>query len=85
MDKPIMIKAEEFRENLIRSINNSGLHIMIVKYILDDIRRIVDEEYRKALNKEIQEYQSNKVVEQQTIPNEEFEKIEQNQNNQSTS
>lgn len=76
MDKPIMIKAEEFRENLIRSINNSKLHVMIVKYILDDISRIVDEEYRKALNKEIQEYQSNKVVEQQTIPNEELEKMD---------
>lgn len=76
MDKPIMIKAEEFRENLIRSINNSGLHVMIVKYILDDIRRIVDEEYRKALSREIQEYQSNKVVEQQTIPNEELEKMD---------
>ena len=76
MDKPIMIKAEEFRESLIRSINNSGLHVMIVKYILDDIRHIVDEEYRKALNREIQEYQSNKVVEQQTIPNEELEKMD---------
>lgn len=76
MDKPIMIKAEEFRENLIRSINNSRLHVMIVKYILDDISRIVDEEYRKALNKEIQEYQSNKVVEQQTISNEELEKMD---------
>lgn len=46
---------EDFRNRIINAINDSGLDIGMVAYIMRDIYREVETTYQKQVNKEIEE------------------------------
>lgn len=60
MEKPISIRAQEFKENLVNLINNSDLIPMIIEPIMKDIYMEI-----KTLKEE--QYQNDKIKYQQFL------------------
>lgn len=77
LTKPLTVAIEDLRQSLIQCIVDSQLHMAIVKLVVDDIKRSVDQEYERILKAEREVYAKSQnapstIVEQQVIPNEEF-------------
>lgn len=61
MDKPLTVKIEELKRNLVNDVNNSGLHIYIAHSILKDLCDEMHILLTNLTQKETEEY--NKQVE----------------------
>lgn len=77
MNKPITLAIEDLEKDLVSVINGAGLHIAVIKPIVDKIKVSVDNEYQRTKQKEEEEYaRSQEVPEQEVVPNEEIEEVE---------
>lgn len=56
MDKPISVAIEEFEQNLIQIINNSGLHISIAALVVDKVNSKMQTTATQILQQEAAEY-----------------------------
>lgn len=66
MDKPLTVKIEELKHNLVNDINNSGLHLYITHSVL---KELCDEMHILLTNltqKENEEYNKKVEFEKQT-------------------
>lgn len=79
IEKPTIIKVEDFRNKLIKAVNEADLSIALVKFVIDDVKHIVDEQYKTALFEEIRSYNDKltqlaqqQEVKQTTVPNSEL-------------
>lgn len=76
MSKPITIAIEDLEKDLVNVINGAGLHIAVIKPIVDKIKISVDNEYQRTKQKEEEEYaRLQEVPEQTVVPNEEIEEV----------
>ena len=57
-EKPIMIAKEEFCEKITKNINESGIPLFIIEYILKDILNDVHNINRQILENEKVKYES---------------------------
>ena len=77
MSKPITIAIEDLEKDLVSVINGAGLHIAVIKPIVDKIKASVDNEYERTKQKEEEEYaRSQEVPVQEVIDNKEVEGVE---------
>lgn len=58
MEKPVTVATEELRGQLIANINNSGLHVALIKPIIDELKQVIDLEYGRVYKKELKQYQN---------------------------
>lgn len=56
MDKPLSVSIEEFKQNLVNTIQGSKLPIVIVDLIMKDLFNEIHELAKDYTLKEIQEY-----------------------------
>lgn len=49
MDKDINLVVEEFRQNLVATVNNSGLPASIIYYVLTDVYNEINSQYKAYL------------------------------------
>ena len=49
MDKDINLVVEEFRQNLVATVNNSGLPVSIIYYVLTDVYNEINSQYKVYL------------------------------------
>lgn len=76
MSKPITIAIEDLEKNLVNVINGAGLHIAVIKPIVDKIKASVDNEYQRTKQKEEEEYARLQEVPEKTVAsNEEIEEV----------
>lgn len=75
MDKPIILKVQELQKGIIDQINKAGLHVAIIKPIIQEINVLIQQEYEQVYKKELEQYKKKQEgeVEQHTVPNEELE------------
>lgn len=50
MEQNINILAENFKQNLINLIQQSNLPIVLIKYIIQDLNRTIEQQYYGMLN-----------------------------------
>lgn len=60
-------KYEDFRNNIIDTINDAGLNIGIVTYIFRDICRDIEAAYKAQLSKEIKEENTHEDTEDGSV------------------
>jgi Mg/Co/Ni transporter MgtE len=75
MNKPLTVAVEQLKQDLINKINEASLHIALVKPVVDELKRLLDQEYERVYRQELVQYlkQEKEEVEQKTVPNEEAE------------
>lgn len=75
MNKPLTVAVEQLKQDLINKINEASLHIALVKPVVDELKRLLDQEYERVYRQELAQYskQEKEEVEQKTVPNEEAE------------
>lgn len=75
MNKPTTLKVKELQEGIIEQINKAGLHVAIVKPIIQEINVLIQQEYERTYKQELEQYKKEQEgeVEQHTVPNEELE------------
>ena len=56
MDKPLSVSIEEFKQNLVDTVQNSRLPIVVVDLIMKDFFNEIHELAKDYTLKEIQEY-----------------------------
>lgn len=56
MDKPLALKTQEFQQNITKLINESGIPIQLIKYIIKDLYAEIDQLVENISKKEIDEY-----------------------------
>jgi len=64
MDKPITVREKEFKEKLLELVNNSGLPLSLIEYILKDICGAVEQAHKQAEEKEWQEWTESQKTEE---------------------
>lgn len=60
MEKPLTLQIEELRGNILDQINNSGLHIAVIKPTIEEIAHMVSMEYQGTYNIEKQQYEQSR-------------------------
>lgn len=60
MDKPISLVMEEFKQNMINTINKSGLHVSIIDTLLAQIYNEVHNTALQVAQREQSEYEAAK-------------------------
>lgn len=64
MEKPISIRVQEFKENLVNTINNSGLIPIIVEPIIKDL-------YEQVVVQKDKQYEQDKLEYEKSLEKEE--------------
>lgn len=80
MNKPLSVAVEDLKQSLIKTINEANLHIALIKPIIEELKRLVDQEYKKVYEQELSLYlkEVNKPIEQTTVPNEDSSSVKDN-------
>jgi len=67
MEKPLTIRLNELKGNIIKEINNSQMHIVLIKQVLNEVVYIVEQEHQRITKKELEDYklEENKMSEEQ--------------------
>ncbi|MBQ2396103.1 MAG: hypothetical protein II304_03545 [Bacteroidales bacterium] len=63
MKKPVSMVIEDFKQNIINSINSSGLHISVVDLILGQVYNDIHYTATQVAKKEKDEYSKNEEKE----------------------
>lgn len=61
MEQNINILAENFKQNLINLIQQSNLPIVLIKYIIQDLNRTIEQQYYGMLNSLMQSDTINQI------------------------
>ena len=74
MNKPITVQIRETKEALIKVLNDSKMHVAILKPILDELKAEVDRQYAMTEEQETKEYKkAQQGVKQEVKENHEVE------------
>ena len=74
MNKPITVQIRETKEALIKVLNDSKMHVAILKPILDELKAEVDRQYAMTEEQETKEYKkAQQGVKQEVKKNHEVE------------
>ena len=74
MNKPITVQIRETKEALIKVLNDSKMHVAILKPILDELKAEVDRQYAMTEEHETKEYKkAQQGVKQEVKENHEVE------------
>lgn len=57
MNKPITLQVKETKEKLLKVIQESGLHVIALKPITDELKLEVDKHYQITEQKELEAYE----------------------------
>ena len=75
MNKPITVQIRETKEALIKVLNDSKMHVAILKPILDELKAEVDRQYTMTEEQETKEYKkAQQGVKQEVKENHEVER-----------
>lgn len=61
MEKPITVQIKEIKEQIIKVLNESRVHVAIMKPIIDDIKMEVDRQYQMVEEQEAEQYKKDKA------------------------
>ena len=75
MDKDINLVIEDFKGSLMNTINNSGLPISVVYYIMTDLYKEVDTQYYNYINQARQQLAAAAQQQVEAAPAEEITEI----------
>ena len=67
-EKSINLQIEEFRNNLLNLVNNSGLPAGIVYYMYKDIGKEIENAYYSVLNSESLKKEPESIEDKENIP-----------------
>lgn len=56
MDKPLTVRYMEFKQSLISLINNAGIPLFIVRYVLAEALEMVDKVSSNEIKRDLEEY-----------------------------
>ncbi len=74
MNKPITVQIRETKEALIKVLNDSKMHVALLKPILDELKAEVDRQYAMTEEQETKEYKkAQQGVKQEVKENHEVE------------
>ena len=71
MDKPLVLKIDEFRKEMVSVIQQSDLPIYILKYQIKDLLAEVEKIENELSQKELQEYYQSQQQTEKESPTEE--------------
>jgi hypothetical protein len=72
MNKPITVQIKETKEAVLKALNESKLHVALLKPIVDEIKQDVDRHYHFTEKQEMDAYQKalKEDIKQETKPRE---------------
>ena len=73
MDKPFSTRVNETKNNIVNILNTSGLHPLVMQYIIKDIYAEVNVLASEYTNREKQEYEESLLAENGNNKNENSE------------
>lgn len=68
MNKPVTVQIRELKEQLIKILNESQVHVALMKPIIDEIKAEVDRQYVMTEEHEMKEYKKSKEIKQESKP-----------------